>query len=75
MRRFKVDWETQRLWTPRHPERTAWRPLSRAYNTNVEIVEFQTRKEMMDYVDLWDKQRASGWRSLGGGWKLYKVVV
>ena len=66
MRRFKVDWETQRLWTPRHPERTAWRPLSRAYNTNV---------EMMAYVDLWDKQRASGWRSLGGGWKLYRVVV
>jgi len=54
MRRFKVDWDTQRLWTPRHPERTAWRALSKAYNTNVEIAEFNTREEMLAYVEWWE---------------------
>jgi hypothetical protein len=41
----------------------------------VEIAEFNTREEMLAYVEWWDNQRAVGWRSLGGGWKLYKVVV
>lgn len=75
MRKFKADWQTQRSWTPRHPERTAWRPLSSSYVTDVEIAEFETREEMLAYVERWDKIRASGWRSLGGGWKLYKVLV
>lgn len=73
MKKIKVDWETYKLWQPRHPERTAWRALSKTYVTDVEIVEFTSREEMVAYVNRWDRIRAAGWRSLGGGWKFYVV--
>jgi hypothetical protein len=48
--------------------------MSKTLLTKWEIVEFDTREEMLKYVDRHDKTVAAGWRTReGGGWKFYIV--
>jgi ribosomal protein S12 len=75
MRRIVMPNEQElRLYRPRRPESAAYRAMSKTLLTKWEIVEFDTREEMLKYVDRHDKTVAAGWRTReGGGWKFYIV--